>query len=117
MDYKQSSNYTTAAYILEPTIEKIKGVNVKTYQGVETAALIFCKAKTYGGTERVVNGVTVLEDTASIETWYRPDITAGKGFCFAHNPEKVYEILGTPENIEQRNQIMLLKVRAVKGGA
>lgn len=117
MDYKQSGAYTTAAYVLEPTTKKVKGVAVKSYKGIETAALIFCKAKTYGGTERVVNGVTVLEDTAEIETWFRPDITAGKGFCFASDPSKVYEILGIPENIEQRNLLLKFKVRAVRGGA
>lgn len=117
MDYRQNGAYTTPAYILKPTKKTVKGVTVKTYEGIETGELIFCKAKTYGGTERNINGVYSIEDTANIETWFRPDITADKGFCFASDPTKVYEILGTPENIEQRNLLMLFKVRAVGGGA
>lgn len=77
---------------------------------------IICNFKTYGGTEKEVNGVIAVEDTATIVTWYRPDITSD---CIL---ERIgdgarFEILGEPENIEQRNMILSMKVRRIKGGA
>lgn len=117
MDYKQSGPYSTPAYIVKPSTETVKGVHVKRYPAAETGELIYCKFKSYGGTETSVNGVTAVEDTANVETWYRPDITSDCGFCLASNPLKVYEILGEPENVEQRNLILKFKVRAVNGGA
>lgn len=56
----------------------------------------------------------VIEDTAVIETWFRPDI---KSDCILEDVNGIrYEILGTPENINMRNQILRFKIRAVKGG-
>jgi len=71
--------------------------------------------KTYGGTEKIINGVLVIEDTATIETWYRPDIKAN---CqIALDKDTVYDILGEPENINKRNQILKFKVKRHVGGA
>ena len=74
---------------------------------------IFCKFKTYGGTESTANGVLTVIDTANVETWFRADITASSRIKLG---SKVYEVMGEPENIEQRNQIIKLKVRSVRGG-
>ena len=98
--------------LLKPTYKKVSGVETKTFP--ETGELIFGSFKTYGGTETNVNGLTVVEDTAKVETWYRPDITSGDGVKVNG---AVYEIIGDPENIELRNQYLLFKVRRVKGGA
>ena len=103
--------YNTSVELLAPTYSYVKGVAVKSY---ETVDVINCKVKTYGGTERVSNDTLVIEDTANIETWYRPDITASTQFKLG---EKVYEVIGTPEDVEQRHQILKFKVRAVRGGA
>ena len=75
---------------------------------------IFCSFRTYGGTESTSNDVLVVNDTAIIETWYRPDITSSSQIKLG---DKVYEVIGEPENIEMRNQFMKFKVQAVRGGA
>ena len=72
-----------------------------------------CSFKTYGGTETTSNDVLMVIDTAKIETWYRPDITSASQIRLG---SKVYEVMGEPENIEQRNQFLQFKVRGVKGG-
>ncbi len=72
---------------------------------------------TYGGTERTVNGIVVVEDTATVETWYRPEFTAAARVALANAPGKLYEIVGEPENIEQRNLYTRMKLTAVQGGA
>ena len=78
--------------------------------------LIYGNFRTFGGTERDVNGLYSIENTATIETWFRPDI---KSNCRIGIPEtgEIYEILGEPENIGMRSQYLRLKVIQHKGGA
>lgn len=78
--------------------------------------IFFCSFKTYGGTEKTVNGVYSIEDTANIETMYRSDIT---GVCrIARAEDKaVFDIINEPEDINQRHQFLKFKVKRLKGGA
>ena len=75
-----------------------------------------CNFKTFGGTETFRNDVLVIEDTAQIVCYYHPNF---KGNCrikrLTDNAE--FEIIGEPENIEQRNMYLSFKVRRIKGGA
>lgn len=100
------------AELLNPTYAEVKGVTVKEYP--EHGEVIFCSFKSFGGTETLVNGVLSVENTASVETWYRPDLTAASRLKIG---SAIYEIMGTPENIEQRNQLLKFKVRSIAGGA
>ena len=94
-----------------------------TYNGVrskpsftDAQGTIFASFKTYGGTETRVDGLYEVIETAQIVCWYRPDIKSG---CRIKrlSDGAVYEILGDPENIEERNQFLKFKVRRIKGGA
>lgn len=110
-DYKQHTPYNVPAIILTPDKnEKTKGVNTKKYK--ETG-MFFCSFRTFGGTEKTVNNLLAVENTAVIETWYRPDITSD---CAIAVDGVKYEIISPPENINMRNQVMKFKVRAIKGG-
>lgn len=112
--------------LLTPTYKNVSGVNKPIYPTIQEALnvkdekgnrlnLFFGSFKTYGGTERDVNGVYSIEDTANIETMYRPDIKAN---CrIAREDGATYDIIGEPENINMRNQFLKFKVRRVKGGA
>lgn len=91
------------------------GVAVKTY--AETGILFVGSFATYGGTERTVNGVYSVEDTATVETWYRPEFAASGRVALANDTGKLYEIVGEPENIEQRGQFCKMRLTRVKGGA
>lgn len=109
------SNYTppvfnTVVTLLKPIIKDIRGVDVKTYEEV---GIIYCSFKTYGGTETTSNDMLVVEDTANIITWYRPDITSSSVIRLG---TKVYEVIGEPENLDMRNQYLSFKVKLVKGG-
>lgn len=112
--YKPAFPFSTAVELLIPTYITKKGVKVKEYP--EHGKKINCSFRTYGGTETTVNDVYALEDTAIVETWYRPDIKADCAIkvCITG---RVYEIINTPENIDMRNQFSTFKVRAVRGGA
>jgi SPP1 family predicted phage head-tail adaptor len=110
MSYRPSEPYTTPVELYNPTYKTVKGVTVKEYERV---GVINCSFKTYGGTESVVNDQMTVVDTANVETWYRPDITSASQIRL--NGKK-YEVMGEPEDIEQRHQFLKFKVRGVKGG-
>lgn len=98
--------------LLNPlTYDKVKGVTTKTY---EVVGLINGSFRSFGGTESVVNGIVSVIDTATIETWYRPDITAASRLRLG---TKTYEVIGEPEDISLRHQYLKIRVRSVKGGA
>lgn len=110
MSYRPSEPFSTPVELFNPTYSTVKGVTKKIYEPVDT---INCSFKTYGGTESVVNDQLTVVDTANVETWYRPDITSASMIKLG---TKSYEVMGEPEDIEQRHQFLKFKVRGVKGG-
>ena len=116
----EAAQMTTPLRLQVPKIKSYNGVNTKTYEDVK--AVIMANFKTFGGTETTNNGVLSIEDTAEIVCWYRPDIKSNCRIVLLDGNEEttnanVYEIIGSPENIEMRNQFLKFKVRRVKGGA
>ena len=104
---------TSAFYLLEPTTESVNGVAKKKY--TKDYNIQKCSFKSYGGTERVVNNLITIEDTAVVNCWYNPKIKSG---CRIERvPDgAIFDIINEPENIEMRNFYMQFKVRRVKGG-
>lgn len=111
--YQPHQPFNVAAQILVPTVTKTNGVNAKTYADGD---VFYCSARSFGGTEKVVDGVYVLEDTIKCETWYNPSIAAG---CRVKLLESgaIYDIIGTPEDVEMRHAYTIFTLRRVKGGA
>ena len=112
MSYRPTEPFLTAIEVFNPTYETVKGVTKKVYP--ERGVIVHCSFKTYGGTETTVNGQLTVIDTANVETWYRPDITSASQIRVG---AKMYEVMGEPEDIDQRHQFLKFKVRGVKGGA
>ena len=110
--YKPNTPFTTALFLLKPTITMVQGVEKKTFPA--TGVAFYGSFKTYGGTERDYNGLYSVEDTGIIETWFDPDITSD---CRVNVNGRVYEIINEPEDIDLRHQWMKFKVRRIKGGA
>lgn len=115
-DYRPQLPFLSPFYLLSPTYKMVKGDEKKYYPAPTNEMIIFASFKTYGGTETTVNGVYSVIDTASLETWYRPDI---KSDCRIVRVEDgaTYEIVGEPENINMRNQFLKFKAKRIKGGA
>lgn len=109
---KEIDNLDCAMRLLIPTYTKISGVEKKSFP--ENGPLFFANFKTYGGTERDINGKYVNEDTANIVTWYRPDI---KSDCRVVRLEDgaVFEVLNEPEDVNFRHMFIIFKVKRVKG--
>lgn len=112
MAYKISNTFNTPVAILKPEMGKKNGVSYKIFTESEP---IFVSFKSYGGTEKVIDDVYVIEDTAVLETWFNPDI---KNDCNIKllSDGSIWEILNV-ENIEMKNHFSRIKIRRVKGGA
>lgn len=112
--FKPDFPYSTAIELLIPTRAKSKGVTTKVFpdQGIN----LNCSFRTYGGTETTINDVYSIEDTANVETWYRPDIKSDCRIKVLQTGE-IYEIINKPENVNKRNQFCRFKVKAIKGDA
>ncbi len=127
-DYRlEIKNPIPLILLIPKSISKVNGVNRKQYPTVEEALsikdknnkpknLFFGSFKTYGGTEKTINGIYSIEDTANIETWYRPDIISNCRIVRASD-NAIFDIINEPEDINQRHQFLKFKVRRVKGGA
>lgn len=111
-DYEPNTPFSIPFQLLVPTYQTIKGHSKMIYEPLNE--IFFCSFKSFGGTEKVVNDVVVVEDTAVVETWFDPQIKAN---CHVLIDECEYEILGTPENINKRNKYLKFKIRAIEGGA
>ena len=103
--------FNVPALHLKRSVKKVNGVNQEKFIEGDT---FFCSAKSYGGTEKVVNGVYVIEDTWNIDTWYTPAITKGDRVRFLDDNTE-FEILASPENINRRGQFIRFKVGAIGG--
>lgn len=116
MAYRPFTPFNVPLILLIPTVSTAYGVATKTYPTLAKGLPIFGSLRSFGGTDVTENGVYSVEDTATIETWYRPDITSDCRIAVAETGA-VYEILGSPEDIEMRHQYLQVKLRRLKGGA
>lgn len=116
MQYKLAGPLSVPLKLLIPEYTEAVGVPTKVYPDPENGILIYGTFRTFGGTEREVNGVYSVENTATVETWYRPDIRSNCRIVLVETGE-VYDILGEPENIGMRNQYLRMRLLQVKGGA
>lgn len=115
-NYRPALDNTIPLLLLTPTYATVHGVPTKTYPPASQGILFYGNFKTYGGTERDVNGLFSIVDTGVVETWYRPDITSECRICIPAT-NAIYEVHNEPENINMRNQFLRFKVQRVKGGA
>ena len=110
----KTAQMTTPMRLQTPTIERINGVAVKSY--TDANGVVMANFASYGGTEKTVNGIIAIEDTATVTTWYRPDLQSDCRLIRLTDGA-VFDVIGEPENIEMRNMFSVCKVRRVKGGA
>jgi len=105
--------FTTGARLLIPTSTKVKGAPEKSYPPYANGIKINCEFKSYGGSELESNGTLAVIDTAKVTTWYDPRITSECQLALSET--RIYDILGEPEDINERHQFMTFKVKRVKG--
>lgn len=114
--YKPSTPFNVAMKILVPTSARVYGALEKSFSAPKDSAQFNGSFKTFGGTENIKDGVLTVIDTAVIETWYRPDITADCRIYVCES-EDVYDVIGTPEDINMQHQFLKFKVQKIGGKA
>lgn len=114
--YRPNTTFTTPAFLLIPTKSKSGGVHKNVYPEKKDGILIFISFKSFGGTETYNNNLLVIDDTAQVEMWYRPDVKSDCRIIIDENNAE-YEIISEPEDVELRHQYLIFKVRRFKGGA
>lgn len=112
--FKPKVPFSVAMKILVPTQQIIQGVTKKVFSDPETSELFYGSFRTFGGVENIQDNVYTLINTATIDTWYRPDIKADCRIYICETGQ-IYEVNGDPEDIEMRHQYLQIKVRKVGG--
>jgi SPP1 family predicted phage head-tail adaptor len=116
MAYKPSAPFNVAMRILKPTTEIVLGAVKKSFTAPKDSELFYGSFRTFGGTENFKDNVYTIINTAVIDTWYRPDITADCQIYICDN-EQIYDIVSDPEDIDFRHQYMRFKVQKDGGKA
>ena len=111
MAYRPTTPFVVPMQILTPTTTRVQGVAQKVYR---EGATFFGSLRTFGGTEHEINDVIQIDATATIDTWYRPDIQANCQIKILETGQ-IYDIISEPEDIEMRHQYLKFKVRNVGG--
>lgn len=109
--YQPQVPFNVPAIHFRRATKKVNGVNQEYFTEGD---IFYCSAKSYGGTEKTVNGVYVVEDTWTIDAWYNPAFGKGDRIRFLDDNTE-YEILASPENINRRGQYMRFKVSRIGG--
>lgn len=114
--FKPTMPFNVPMYLMVPVLSNVQGVSKKTWDEPTAGTLFYGSFRTFGGTEALSNDLYSVINTATIDTWFNPAITAD---CRVYLPlsDETFEILGMPENIQMRNQYMRVKVRKVGGVA
>lgn len=103
----------TSIQVQTATTQNVLGQTKKTYIDVPYTSV--CNWSSYSSNERDINNIVGTEESATLTLWFDPAVkTDGRIIRLSDN--QPFEIISA-ENVEQRNQIMIVRVRAVKGNA
>jgi len=112
--FKPKAPFTAAMKLLVPVESIAYGVVTKSFSTPAESDLFYGSFRTFGGTESLKDDVYTLVNTAVIDTWYRPDITA-ECQIFLCETGQIYDIISDPEDIDFRHQYLQFKVQKVGG--
>lgn len=103
--------FVTPAVHKMATTQTINGHTQKTYTAVGTIKGEFKQKNT---SELNANGIVIVETKITFTTWWNNNFKA-QDILTINNID--YEIVGDPENVEQRSRYAVLTLRLIKGGA
>lgn len=89
-------------------------INGRTVKTVQTLAFVRGKFKLKGTSEIGANGLTVVNDKTSFITWHKVDFSSADILTIGGVD---YQIIGTPENTENRGRYSVLNLERISGGA
>lgn len=106
--YVPSAVLNVPARIWRCRYKRINGVQKAVYEPDED--IIWLGAKSYGGTEKTIDGVYTVEDTIEFTAYYNPTLTSSDRIQLLGD-DSFWEILNTPENVDMRGAFMKFKGR------
>ena len=113
--YNPAEPFDVPMKLLVPTSTVVKGVTKKIYPlPKDVKDVFFGSFRTFGGSEDTANNVYTVYDTATVDTWYNPNITTDCQIYICETGE-IYDIVSRPENIGMRHQFMQFKLQKVGG--
>ena len=115
-NYKPSAPFSVAMKLLKPITITSYGAVKKNFTAPEDAELFYGSFRTFGGTENIKDDVYTIVNTAVVDTWFRPDITADCQIYICDTGQ-TYDIISDPEDIDFRHQYLQFKVRKIGGKA
>ena len=111
-DYQPKLPFNVPFHIL--SLEKVHKMGANTTVYTELEKDLYCSIKSYGGTEKVINGVYVIEDTIIVDTWFTPILKRKDRIKLLETGE-IYDILNTPEDIDRRHKWLQFKAVKING--
>lgn len=116
-NFRPQAPFDVAMKLLVPTETKVKGATKKVFPNPSDVEQVFFGSfRTFGGTENFSNDVYTVFDTATIDTWYNPEITSDCRIYICET-EEIFDVITRPENIGMRHQYLQFKVQKVGGKA
>ena len=112
--YIPAQPFNVPMCLLAPTVTTVKGVKKLTYPDPKDGVRFNGSFRTFGGTESTENNLYTVVDTATIDTWYRPDIKADCRI-YLYETGATYEVKGSPEDIDMRHQFLKIRVQRIGG--
>lgn len=89
-------------------------INGRTQKQYTEVGTVRGKFKQKGTSEINANGLTVVNDKTTYTTWYKTDYEA-KDVLTINGID--YEVIGTPENVENRGRYSVLNLERIDGGS
>lgn len=109
----KAAQMTTPFKIQKAEIKKVLGQTQKTY--VDMPYTSFGNFSSYSGNESEVNGITVVEESNVLTTWFDPNFEI-TGRIIRLTDNAIFDILSV-DNVEQRNKYSIIRLKRIKGGA
>lgn len=75
--------------------------------------IAYCSFKAFHGSESLRAGTIGVLDGGTVTMWYDPLITAKDRLKINDDANLQYEIISAPENVEMRNEYLIVKVQRV----
>lgn len=110
--YVPSAVLNTPARIHVAVERRVNGVMSREYEPVDHVTWV--SAKSYGGKEKVVDGVYSVEDTMDFVAYFDPQLTSTARLELLGDGS-MWEIVNTPENTDLRGSFVRFKGRRLHG--